>query len=380
MAQSAVKRSSSIILLIGAAALSCFANAQVNPAPQAPKELPPWPPNPLPSVKTIPSNHHIVIEVRINVNRSDSMNEIALYDLTEDKEFRWDVAPLAVRQAPPPGKTRQAGWASGARKLFYATSASLHLISCDGSDETLSLKMPGGLQAPRGMTSYAVSADGSRLMYLLVVRDPTDRQEDPAGRLYNAVMMQPITGETPVPLWTDEGYLSVHSWSPDGQLVARTDSDGKLLISDLHGQSRILTEQTKGLRGLKGLEGLKIVSDITDVRWSPDGRKLAYIQGGQRLTIVSPDGTDSRVVEFRNGLGARLAVRSFSWSPDSSRVVFRAEAGSHCDRSAIGYKIETGEFPCTLSFDVFTAKVDGTDVKKINHHSDPFFGELFWIQ
>jgi WD40 repeat protein len=374
MAQLAVKRSSSIFLLIGVAAMACVANAQVTPSPQAPKELPPWPPNPLPSIKVIPSNHQIVIEVRSYVNRSDSMNEIALYDLTENKEFRWDVAPLAVRQAPPPGKTRQAGWASGVRKLFYATSASLHLISCDGSDETLSLKMPGGLQAPRGMTSYAISADGSRLMYLLVVRDPTDRQEDPAGRLYNAVMMQPVAGETPVPLWSDEGYLSIHSWSPDGQLVARTDSDGKLMVSDLHGQSRNLTEQTKGLKGLS------IRIDITDVRWSPDGRKIAYIQGGKQLTIVNPDGTDSRIVEFRSGQGAGLAVRSFSWSPDSSRVVFRAEAGSHCDRSAIGYKIETGEFPCTVSFDVFTAKTDGTDIQKINHHSDPFFGELFWIQ
>jgi Tol biopolymer transport system component len=374
MAKSVAKTSSSIVLLIGMAGLLCIANAQVQSAAQAPKELPAWPPSPLPSIKTIPSNHKIVIEVRAYVNRADSMNEIALYDLTEDTERLWNVAPLAVREAPPPGKTRQAGWAPGARKLFYATSASLHLISLDGSDETLTLKMPGGLQAPRGMTSYAVSPDGTRLMYLLVVRDPTDRQEDRAGRLYNAVMVQPVTGELPVAMWSDEGYRSVHSWSPNGELVARTDSDGNLMVSDLQGQSRNLTQQAKAP------SGLNIGSDVTDVRWSPDGRKIGYIQGGQHLTIVNPDGTDSKVVEFRNGHGPSLAVRAFSWSPDSSRFVFRAEGASQCDRSAVGYKIETGEFPCTISFDVFTAKTDGTDVKKISHHSDPFFGELFWIQ
>jgi Tol biopolymer transport system component len=370
MAQSALRRSSFMVLLIRAAALSCLAIAQASPAPQAPKELPPWPPNPLPSIKTILSSHQIVIEVRSYVNRSDSMNEIALYDLTENKELRWDVAPLAVRQAPPPGKTRQAGWAPDVRKLFYATSASLHLISCDGSDETLSFKLPGGLQAPRGMTSYAISTDGTRVMYLLVARDPTDRQEDPAGRLYNAVMMQPISGDTPVPLWRDEGYLSVHSWSPDGQLVARTDSDGQLLISDLHGHSRNLPEQTKGLRGVS------LRSDIEDVRWSPDGRKIAYIQDAQQLTIVNADGTDSKVVEFHDGHGSTLHVRSFSWSPDSTRVAFRAEAGTQCDKSAI----DTEGSPCPIAFDVFTAKVDGTDVRKISPHRDPFFGELFWIQ
>jgi len=202
-----------------------------------------------------------------------------------------------------------------------------------------------------------------------VVRDPTDREEDPAGRLYNTVMMQPISGDTPVPLWRDEGYLSVHSWSPDGQSVVRTDSEGQLLISDLHGRSRNLPEQTKGLRGVNSR------SDIGDVRWSPDGRKIAYIQDAQQLTIVNPDGTDSRVVEFHDGHGSTLHVRSFSWSPDSNRVVFRAESGLQCDKTAI----ETGS-PCPIAFDVLTAKVDGTDVKTISHHSDPFFGELFWIQ
>jgi Tol biopolymer transport system component len=371
MAQSTVKKSSYIILLIGAAALSGFTIAQATPAPPAPKELPPWPSRPSPSIKSIPSGHHIVIEVR-NVNRSDATNEIAVYDLTEDKEFWWDVAPLALRQSAPPGKTRQAGWAPDVRKLFYATSSSLHLFSLDGSDETLSLKMPGGLQPPRGMTSYAISPDGSRLLYLLVVRDPTDRQEDPAGRLYNSVMLQPITGEAAAPLWSDEGYLSIHSWSPDGRSVARTDSNGKLLISDLHGHSRDLSEQTKGLKTVN------IPSDIGDVRWAPDGRKIAYLQGAQQLIIVNLDGTDSRIVEFHDGHGASLNVRSFSWSPDGSRVVFRTEAGTQCDKPGATETYDGS--PCPIAFDVFTAKADGTEVKKISRHKDPFFGELFWIQ
>ena len=121
-------------------------------------------------------------------------------------------------------------------------------------------------------------------------------------------------------------------WSPDGRLVyggqpgiisIRTDGDEKrLLIRYGHSPS-----------------------------WSPDGRKLAYVQSGgdgSAIFVANADGTDRRRVTL-NLKVYDLDPRIFGvdWSPDSSWLVFAAER-EDCGRS-----------------DIYLVKADGSDLTRI---------------
>ena len=65
---------------------------------------------------------------------------------------------------------------------------------------------------------------------------------------------------------------------------------------------------------------------VSAPRWSPDGKWIAFsTPKGNGIGIVRPDGSGRRVLTAEAGSGYR-----FSWSPDATRIVFRAarqEAG-----------------------------------------------------
>ena len=81
--------------------------------------------------------------------------------------------------------------------------------------------------------------------------------------------------------------------------------------------------------------GIFTVESVTEIdagmpvsapRWSPDGKWIAFsAPKGNGIGIVQPDGSGRRVLTAEAGSGYR-----FSWSPDATRIVFRAarkEAG-----------------------------------------------------
>jgi Tol biopolymer transport system component len=127
-----------------------------------------------------------------------------------------------------------------------------------------------------------------------------------------------------------------------------------------------------------------IADYIQEIRWDPSGKHLAFLMGVPipKIYVVNADGSATKMVEFDNliGINRDLSIRSFAWSPDGRQFVFRSEAGSKCNYLALGYKFETGSFPCIYSRDLFTADVDGSHLTKVTSEPDYEFGELFWIQ
>jgi dipeptidyl aminopeptidase/acylaminoacyl peptidase len=66
----------------------------------------------------------------------------------------------------------------------------------------------------------------------------------------------------------------------------------------------------------------------TEARWSPDGKRVAYISGGQ-LWIADADGTNARQLSTING-GAGGVV----WSPTGDRIAFVSGVYPDCDADA----------------------------------------------
>jgi Protein of unknown function (DUF3617)/WD40-like Beta Propeller Repeat len=343
-----------------------------------------WPIPPerrLPLIKRIPARNQVVLEVRFK-NHIGVPNEIAVFDLTTRSEAKWDVLSDALRELPATAFGSQAAWASGAGKLLYATHQSVHLVSTDGNASELHLQMPGNANLLNGMSAYAISADGQHVAYTLDIRDPSQPQEEGNGKvygkLYTDLMVQGIGGSPPISIWNDRSSVLASAWRPDGAAIAHTDANHNLVVSDLNG--KVLWSFHPGPPARSG----SIADYIQEIHWDPAGHGLAFSMGFpiQKVYIVNGDGSGLHAVEFRNLPGAEgeLSVAKFAWSPDGRKFVFRSQAGSKCNYLAVGYKIETGHYPCISSWNLLTADVDGSHVSKAIESPDYEFGELFWIQ
>lgn len=95
------------------------------------------------------------------------------------------------------------------------------------------------------------------------------------------------------------------SWSPDGtRLVFQSKRGGRW---DLY----IVNRDGSGLTNLTNTP----TADEQNPGWSPDGQRIAYLGGGG-LSVIYPNGTGAATVTTRAPSGP------FSWSPDSTQIVF----------------------------------------------------------
>jgi hypothetical protein len=331
-------------------------------------------------VKSIPAHDQIVLEVRFK-NRTGVPNEIAVLDLTTGNESKWDVLGDALHEIPATAFGSQAAWAPAARKLLYATNKSAYLVSTDGSARELHLQMPGTVSLFDGMSSYAISADGLQVAYTLLIRDKSQKsqiQGDSLGRLYTDLMVQRSEGSSPVSIWNDGSSMLSAAWRPDGAAIAHTDSNNNLVVSDLGGKT--LWSLHAGPAHQDG----GIADVIREIHWDPTGKRLAFLMGFPipNVFVVNADGTGVKTVDFRNVFGTDrdLSIAKFAWSPDGRKFVFRSLSGTKCNYLALGYKIQTGHFPCIYSWSLTTADADGSHMSKAIASPDFEFGELFWIQ
>jgi len=89
--------------------------------------------------------------------------------------------------------------------------------------------------------------------------------------------------------------------------------------------------------------------------WSPDGRKIAFISGGDwdgdgyvglGLCIMDSDGSNVREIRVNTNLPIGY-IYPLAWSPDGTRFAFIANDPTYTD------------------FDVYTMNIDGSDVRKL---------------
>jgi hypothetical protein len=340
----------------------------------------------LPGIKAIPASGEIVLEVgetagRLGTTPISYHADIGIFDLTRHAEYRWDLPSGILDRLAPVGVGQRASWAPGTGRLLFATIDQGLLIARDGTAMTLPVRMPGKLKPFAGMESYALSPDGQYVAYYLYTRDVGNLQSDGFGKLYVDLMYQKVAGSEPVSIMRETRPAAI-AWNPDDTAIAYSTYTGELVILDRSGKTLLSIHP-----GAHHREG-DVTDAIPEIRWSPNGRQIAFVMGPNRqLNLIDTDGSHLRVVDF-TGAGRDthdVPIVSFAWSPDGRRFAFRSryQARRKCNEQAVGYVFETGNFPCLNGTNLFTSNIDGSALKRITPEQDDTYGgpgELFWIQ
>jgi Tol biopolymer transport system component/tRNA A-37 threonylcarbamoyl transferase component Bud32 len=150
------------------------------------------------------------------------------------------------------------------------------------------------------------------------------------------IFLHHLDGSPETQITDDPGWDMYPDWSPDGrQLIFnsnRQDGRFKIFIANSDGGGeRLLLDQEVSISS-----ALYPVNAMLISRWSPDGRRIAY--------LVTTDGVTSLWTVRPNGEDARDIVRNvgwFDWYRDSRRVVYTRPRGS--DTELVAVNLETGE-------------------------------------
>ncbi|WP_246365959.1 amidohydrolase family protein [Kibdelosporangium persicum] len=180
---------------------------------------------------------------------------------------------------------------SGAAVRDVPIEASVSVVRRDYRRRVRDLDSPAP-QPVRGIASPVVSPDGSQIAY----------------RALNALYLVPSTGGVPKRIVSDQYFNSDPDFSPDGRSL--------LYISDRLGTADLwLRDLASGTdKVLTSLPGAQ-----TMPRWSPDGRRVAYIdQDGALWTLEVATGAVQQITP------ALFMPGRPSWSPDGNVIAVAA--------------------------------------------------------
>ncbi len=141
------------------------------------------------------------------------------------------------------------------------------------------------------------SPDSEQITFILEERDPYNH-----GILYT----MNADGMNQRQLIDDEisleyrSYWDFNFYSPDGTKIAYING-GKLYVANPDGTNNLH------------------VASATSFSWSPDGSKLAFWEYPGGLTVINQDGSDKKIVE---SLGSWVYSGSPRWSPDGTQLVY----------------------------------------------------------
>jgi eukaryotic-like serine/threonine-protein kinase len=210
------------------------------------------------------------------------------------------------------GHNRNTVWQRDSKRIFYSANVDgvyqIFVAHVDGRKPT---QLTAG-----DVNSFAldVSPDGARILYGSTKEDADVWGVNVAGGQDFA-----LTSDLGSELWPDV--------SPDGKTVAyqavRNLSQGDKIYTSL-----ILTRPTNSD------EVFRLADDGALPKWSPDGKQLAFMQqasGAYSLWVAQAVGGEKKLlveglpsIEFTLLPYLPVQTSSFSWSPDSAKIIYRS--------------------------------------------------------
>ena len=173
-------------------------------------------------------------------------------------------------------------WSPDGSKLAVADGRTLRIAAADGSRQT-------EIAAGVGANAPVWSPDGSWIAF---------------GRS-GSEWVVPADGSGGAILVESQSHLA--GWTPDGRLVLITDPQG--------GWSSVVIHEKDGTRRVIASDASTTVQPVV----SPDGRMVAYL--GDGITVAAIDGSGSRSITPLC-CGSESVGSPLAWSPDSRRVAY----------------------------------------------------------
>ena len=175
----------------------------------------------------------------------------------------------------------------------------------------------------------SISPDGTEI----VVHRARQMKYDGSGPGRSELWAMSLDGSRPRPL-THGGYAVDPDWSPDGRSIVFRERDalgkGFLSIIDARGP---VTQPHRHLMTFPTLYGSTAAYSPT---WSPDGRRIAYVQGGRVMTM-SANGAHRQVVTRIDGAAA------VAWRPDGRALTVSRVAPGTVHRTVWAVDARTGD-------------------------------------
>jgi len=159
-----------------------------------------------------------------------------------------------------------------------------------------------------------VSADGKRILY-----GASRDESDIYGVTVETTEERQITSDVGCELWPDI--------SPDGNSVSFQEARDLGQIEDC----AILTRSIEG----EGRQ-IRLASGGIDPRWSPDGRRLAFLRASKDAwsiwTVRATGGDEKQIANHKVHVFGftrlplnRMDTRYYSWSPDGARIIYASK-------------------------------------------------------
>ena len=207
-------------------------------------------------------------------------------------------------------------WAPDGRYLAYrsADTLGLYVVKPDGSGH---VKVSGDMVAGGTIGQYRWSPDGSLLAYC------ADQDTDNVRELYiaNPDGSQRFKGNNPIT--SGEGVYTDFQWAPDSQYIAYRIKSGLVTPYELY------TVRSDGAENTKVNGALVAGGDVWRMLWSPDSSRIAYladqdVDGRDEIYSVQPDGTSLvKLNGAQNHSG--YVYYDFKWSYDGTRLAYEAD-------------------------------------------------------
>jgi len=233
--------------------------------------------------------------------------------------------------APAPGVIRNPGWSPDGKQLVYEKFAydSKQNQPLYGKDQSFELRYTGEFPSISSTGKLANSPFG----------DVAALRITPFDKI--AVYVSEVDGANRKQLFQEDGGAAISPvWSPDGQWI-------------VFGYGAIFND-----RETKPSQLIMIRPDGTDKReltngplnsgfpsWAPDGKHIVY-------RVWAKDDRGIQILNLDDGKSTKLTAGQDnfpSWSPLGDRIGFTRDTGG------------------TNSYEIFTIRPDGTDLKQLTH-------------